>query len=98
MGNSPCILVMHSELWVIQHAYKLCSQSYGSSIISRGGLVHRLERSAYIRVVPGSTPGTPTTLVMHEELCRLYKELWDALNGLWVSPYRYPSLSFEGER
>jgi hypothetical protein len=35
---------------------------------------------------------------MHEELCRLYKELWDALNGLWVSPYRYPSLSFEGER
>ena len=74
-------MVMHGELWVIHHAYKLCSQSYGSSIISRGGLVHRLERSAYIRVVPGSTPGTPTTLVMHEELCRLYKELWEKSYG-----------------
>ena len=92
MGYAACIMVMHGELWAIHHAYKLCSQSYGSHIMIRGGLVHRLERSAYIRVVPGSTPGTLTTLVMHEELWvmhtelwLLYKELWVAPNGLWVS-------------
>ena len=68
----------------------------------RGGLVHRLERSAYIRVVPGSTPGTLTTLVMPTELWLLYKELWVtykelwvAPNGLWVSPYRCIPLPFE---
>lgn len=60
--------VMRHELWVIQYAYKVCSQSYESHIMNRGGLVHRLERSAYIRVVPGSTPGTLTTLGMHDEL------------------------------
>jgi hypothetical protein len=53
--------------------------------MSNGDLVHRLERSAYIRVVPGSTPGVPTTLVMRKELWLLYKELWVALNELWVS-------------
>ena len=68
MSYASCIIGIHGELWVIQHAYKLCSQSYESHIMSYGGLVHRLERSAYIRVVPGSTPGTPTTLVMHGEL------------------------------
>ena len=78
--------VMRHELWAIHHAYKLCSQSYGYHIMSNGDLVHRLERSAYIRVVPGSTPGVPTTLVMRKELWLLYKELWVALNTLWVSP------------
>lgn len=73
--------VIGHELWAIHHAYKTSSQSYDNRIMIRGGLVHRLERSAYIRVVPGSTPGTPTTLVMHEELCRLYKELWEKSYG-----------------
>ncbi len=68
MGYAACIMGMHGELWVIQHAYKLCSQSYESHIMIHGDLVHRLERSAYIRVVPGSTPGVPTTLVIREEL------------------------------
>ena len=57
------------ELWML---YKECC----------GDLVHRLERSAYIRVVPGSIPGVPTKSY---ELCIMYKELWVALNELWVA-------------
>ena len=68
MSYASCIIGIHSELCIPSYGVELCSQSYESHIMSYGGLVHRLERSAYIRVVPGSTPGTLTTLVMHGEL------------------------------